>query len=348
VNRGAGDCPVSVLMPVYQPGEFIDAAIDSILGQTFEDFEFLIVDDGCDRHTAGRIEDWSRSDERVRLLRSPRNLGITQALNIGLAAARGEYIARFDADDIAMRHRLQRQVDFLRQHPDHVLVGSDCTLVDARGRRLAVDSHGWSRCELQLIALVRPPLVHPTAMFRRSVIQQHGLRYDDRYRCAEDFDFWVRMLRHGEMAIIPEVLLHYRVHSGAISQRKREMQWRNLYEIATRHLGRRLPELAGRRDEVQDLLRLLYLQPAPTARLVASAIAGAMQLADTFTARYRLDGKAAFRVRRLCIRWLAMGLARTRAWQSPLSLAPLLRQAPGLSPPLAAELVDYVWRRFPR
>lgn len=333
-------------MPVYNAGDHLDAAVASILDQSYPAFELLIVDDGSDAPGATLIDSWARRDPRIRVLRNRSNLGVTRSLNIGLAAARGEFLARQDADDIALPRRLQAQVDFFDDHPHHVLVGCGCALMDEHGRTTTLDGLGWTDWELLLISLVRTPIVHSSAMFRLDPVRRQRIAYDEHFLWAEDFDLWVRMLALGRLGVVPEVLVRYRLHPGAISSRKRREQHRAMHEIALLHCFSRLPELGQYRLEVEAFFDLLYLQPIPAAQHIALAGDGAQALLAAFARSQGLTPAQRFRARRLCVRWLALGLLRSRAWTRPQALTPLLRRMPWLVGPGFAELVDFGVRRI--
>ena len=337
---------VTVLMPVYNERVYLDTAIESILGQSFKEFELLIVDDGSDTPVARSIDRWALRDSRIRVLRNAKNTGVTAALNRGLAAAKGELLARQDADDISLPRRLQLQVEYFERNPRHVLLGCDCALIDGRGRITAIDSTGWADFELRFISMVRTPIVHSSAMFRMGPVRAHRLAYDENYLSAEDFDLWVRMQAFGELAVIPEVLVHYRLHAAAISSRRQTEQHQNMRDIALASSLQYLPELNAQRAQLEAFLGLLYLRVPQTAESIGMACEGAEAIAGEFGRVCALTATQQFRVRRLCARWLAMGLWRSRSWLRPLSMSPLLRRAPSLAGPLLAELADFSKRRI--
>jgi len=337
---------VTVLMPVYNERVYLDTAIESILGQSFKEFELLIVDDGSDGPVAHNIDRWAVRDSRIRVLRNATNIGVTAALNRGLAAANGEFLARQDADDISLPQRLQVQVGYFEQHPQHMLLGCDCALIDGRGRVTAIDSMGWADYELRLISMVRTPIVHSSAMFRMGPVRAHGLAYDENYLSAEDFDLWVRMQAFGELAVIPEVLVHYRLHAATISSRRQTEQHRNMRDIALASSLQSLTKLSAHRAQLEAFLDLLYLRSPQTAQSIGMACDGAEAIAGEFSRASALTAAQQYRVRRLCARWLAMGLWRSRSWRHPFSMSPLLRRAPSLGGPLLAELADFSKRRI--
>jgi glycosyltransferase involved in cell wall biosynthesis len=212
---------VSVLLPVWNGEPFLVAAVESILRQTLSTFELIVIDDGSTDGSAAIAEEFARVDDRVRVIRRPHD-GLSAALNSGIAAARGEYIARMDADDISVPQRLEKQVAFLDAHPACVAAGAWIEVVDEAGLPLGLTTHGETHGEISA-ALLRgiSPLAHPTVVMRRDVLRGAG-GYDARLYPSEDFDLWFRLAANGELANLGEVLLRHRRHKTAVGIRERE------------------------------------------------------------------------------------------------------------------------------
>jgi hypothetical protein len=233
-----GEIAVTVLMAVYNEARFAPAAVESILGQTFADFEFLIIDDGSTDSSAGYLRDLY--DPRVRPLRNAGNLGLTRSLNKGLDAARGEYIARMDADDIALPDRLAGQVAFLDDNPHVGIVGSSRILIDENDQEIAVAHAAEDDLAIRWKCLLGNPFAHPTVMLRRSIFDQHHLCYDESFRTAQDYELWSRILMHTQGANLREPLLRYRLRDG-ISKTCKPEQLANHDRIALAACARLLP-----------------------------------------------------------------------------------------------------------
>ena len=241
---------VTVLMPVRNGRQFLGEAAASILAQTFGDFEFLIIDDDS---TDGAADDLAKlTDPRVRLHRNEQNLGITRSLNLGLDLARGTYIARMDADDVAEPHRLAAQVAFLERHPEVGVVGSWRTIIDEHGAIIATGHAPQSDEEIRWKCLLGNPLAHPTVMIRRAVLEQHGLRYDERFPAAEDYELWARLLAHTRGANIGEPLLRYRLRDG-ISRTNKAEQLATHDRIAHAAIRRLVPGMGVSLTDVREL-----------------------------------------------------------------------------------------------
>lgn len=209
---------ITVLMAVHNtPSHYLDAAIESILAQTFRDFELLIVDDGSDESTYLRLQLQAARDPRIVVHRLKENIGLTRALNTGLELARGVYIARQDADDVSLPERLDRTLAFLEDNPQLSAAGTQVSLIDAEGHTV-----GSMRCESELNRLKRRnTLVHGSMMFRKAAIERIG-RYDERMRLSQDYEVYLRMMRRFGMrvGVVPETLYALRQHLESLSSRR--------------------------------------------------------------------------------------------------------------------------------
>lgn len=209
---------ITVLMPVYNCELYIKEAVDSILNQTFDDFEFLIIDDASTDETVSIIKAYN--DSRIQLIEKPQNSGYTNSLNFGLSIARGEYIARMDGDDISLRERFAKQVAFLDANPDVVLCGTIISIIGSDKIIKLPESHE----DIKLSLLKGNCIVHPSVMFRNQKLKDFSILYDVYKEPAEDFDLWVRLLSIGKLYNLQEVLLNYRVHILQVSQKRESQQ----------------------------------------------------------------------------------------------------------------------------
>jgi glycosyltransferase involved in cell wall biosynthesis len=227
---------VSAIMAVYNERAYVEAAIESVLGQTFEDFELIIIDDGSTDGSTEILQRYAANDERIELI-VQENKGIPRTLNRGLATARGEYFARMDADDISLPTRFQMQVDYLEDHPDCVAVGCDAVAIDPDGHPLHDQSDVLpsGNAHRATLAYDHESLVagmlggkwvafFQTAMVRRSAIQQVG-GYDEQYEVAEDLDLFLRLSEVGQFVNLPHILYEYRHHEEQISNRSATLRY---------------------------------------------------------------------------------------------------------------------------
>lgn len=204
---------VTVLMPVYNGERYLRESIESILSQTFSNFELLIIEDGSTDSTPAIIH--SYIDERIRMLTNPTRLKLSGALNRGIDEAKGKFIARMDADDIAGRDRLAKQVQYLNNHPDTGICG---TWVRRFGEiRPCIDKNPITTEEIRAYSLFECPFSHPTVMFRKDFFIASKLRYNGDYYPTEDYELWSRAVHIFPCVNIPEVLLDYRVHKKGMT-----------------------------------------------------------------------------------------------------------------------------------
>ncbi len=234
---------ISVIMPTYNTDiSVLDDAVQSILRQTYSDIEFIIIDDCSKNKTMEYL--LSINDPRVKIIRNKTNIGITKSLNVGLNAARGEYIARMDADDIALPERFEKQVKFMQENPHVIVCG---TWVQAFGdkhyiQKRVIPNREYLRCSM--LFGNQYGLCHPTAMFRASEIRKYTIKYNEELSTAQDYGMWSVCSEYGEIANVSEVLLKYRTHDKQISVAKRDTQI-ECVKIVQRGLLERLDKSFG-------------------------------------------------------------------------------------------------------
>ena len=220
---------ISVVMPVFNSERYLAQAIESILDQTFSDFEFLIFDDGSTDGSAEIIESYAVKDPRILAKFSPMNMGYVTHLNDGIVLARGSYLARMDSDDVALPRRLEVQKEFLDRHPGIGVVGSSSIRMDEDGRELGLSKRHAAPSYLFWQSFFTNPMAHPTVMYRKTIFDSvEG--YRESKIPAEDYDLWTRVLASWHLANVEEPLLKYREHNNSVSVLRREMQLRNSRE----------------------------------------------------------------------------------------------------------------------
>ncbi|WP_447643066.1 MULTISPECIES: glycosyltransferase family 2 protein [Chitinophagaceae] len=215
---------VTVLMPVYNGEAFIKEAIESVLKQSFEDFDLLIIDDGSVDNTAHIVH--SITDRRIQYHKNERNLKIIETLNKGLLLAQGKYIVRMDADDIALPDRIERQVSYMEAHPDVVLCGSSINRFSATYS--VVDSRGGGDGVTRAKLLFDTAINHPSAIIRRKVLTDYHLTYPSEYLHTEDYALWYELSKYGKVANLDLVLLRYRMHGNNLSMQHNLLQYQNM------------------------------------------------------------------------------------------------------------------------
>jgi hypothetical protein len=210
---------ISVVMSVYNGERFLRPAIDSILAQTFGDFEFLILDDGSRDGSGALLQDYAARDARIHLIQRE-NKGLIASLNELIAAARAPLIARMDADDVALPERFARQIDFLTAHLDYGVVGTQRINIDEVGRRMAEEGPHYALDHDQFLGAIgaQSLLCHSSVMMRADLVRSVG-GYHAAFRHCEDFDLWLRLAGVTRLCSLPEVLLCYRHSPDQVSQR---------------------------------------------------------------------------------------------------------------------------------
>jgi len=207
---------VSVVMPVFNAAPYLEAAILSILSQSFANFEFLIFNDGSTDESPEIVRHISATDSRIRFF-DEAHRGYARWLNEGIRLARGHYVARMDADDVAMPARFERQLAYLREHPECVAVGCTPMFIDPAGRPTGLPrySEDHEEIEAEFLRGEGGAILHPAAMFPRAALLRIG-GYREDLETAEDYDLFLRLAEHGRLANLPEVLLHYRHHPRSV------------------------------------------------------------------------------------------------------------------------------------
>lgn len=205
-------------MSVYNGERFLASAIESILAQTFADFELQILDDGSCDSSREVITAFAARDSRIKPIMRD-NRGLVASLNELLVAARAPLVARMDADDLSLPDRFARQVQFLNEHPDHGVVGSRTHDIGEHGEFFPLDTDEHPLTHAELVANIeagQPLLAHPAVMYRRQVVLDAG-GYHAAFRHCEDYDLWLRLAHRTRIANLPERLLHYRHYAGQVS-----------------------------------------------------------------------------------------------------------------------------------
>jgi len=243
---------LTVAMSVYNNGPYVGEAIDSILGQSFGDFEFLIVNDGSTDESAEVIDERAGRDARIRVIHQE-NRGFIASLNRLFAEARSPWIARMDGDDVSTPDRLEKQVAFAEAHPDHAVISCAASLIGPDGEPLEKEGGEKPLDHEGIYAnLESGPLInHNAALIARDPVLQLG-GYRPAYRHCEDYDLWMRLIDHVRFANLPEGLIAYRVYPGQVSNRHLVEQARN----AAISWQARLERLAGRPDPTEGLAEL--------------------------------------------------------------------------------------------
>ncbi|MFN8379622.1 MAG: glycosyltransferase family 2 protein [Anaerolineae bacterium] len=335
---------ISVVMPVYNGGSYLAAAVESILQQTYRDFELIALDDGSTDGSSTLLDEYAQRDPRIRVIHQT-NRGLVPTLNHGLELATGEYIARMDADDISAPTRFEKQVAYLDSHPDVGVVGTWLTVIDKLGTPLYVMKMPVTNASIRWSLLKNNCIGHSTAMMRQSLFRTIG-GYDKAALHAEDYDLWLRAAQEVHLANLAETLLMYRQWPMSISSANNEIQnytadrlrfeaarpffvqppLRSIVELFTKCFGRMNPEYPASEDAMVDL--------ADYVHSLFNAFSGSVP-ASRIETRYIRDDTA---------RMMLM-LARASVSRWPVTFVRLIIRSFLISPAIIPKLA---WRRADR
>lgn len=261
---------VSVVMPCFNAEKYIRPAIESILNQTFGDFELITVEDGSSDRTHEIISEYAGRDRRLIPIFNDENIGLTASLNKGIDAARGEFIARMDADDISYPERFEKQVAYLRANPDVCMVATSRERIDEDGNILSRKSFEPGKEKLRERMKVTCSVPHGSIMFRRKEVIELG-KYREGILYAEDYDLWLRMIEKYNIDVLPDILFKFRLTTEcrSIAESRQDKYYHNLVRQFARerelhgkdsydeHLSKRVPVETSeeRRKEIYHLHR---------------------------------------------------------------------------------------------
>ena len=229
---------ISVLTTVFNAGRFFEPSIRSILNQTFRNFEFLIVDDASTDGSAEVAEEWARKDPRITVIRNAENKGQTACLNQGLQLARGQWIARQDADDLAHPLRLSKQHRFLTIQPDVVLLGTNGRIIDEQDRLTGLLDAPLSQQGITWTAPFLNPFMHTSVIFHADTIRDQFGGYNKDYRIAQDYELWTRVIAAHESANLPQRLVCYRHLTTSLSKAGRDAAFAEAAQVSSRETRR--------------------------------------------------------------------------------------------------------------
>lgn len=259
---------VSVVMPVYNGEAYLREAIDTILGQTLRDFEFIIVNDGSTDRTAEILRTYS--DHRIAILHNAENLGLPTSLNRGIRAARAPLVARADADDIYFPDRLAKQVKYMHENPSVGLASSSYYRTNEKGESLLLVQVLCEDAQLKFELLWCNPMCHPTSIYDRELVLRAG-GYDEKFWTAQDYDLWARLRDRTAFGNLPQPLVKLRTHERSIMATRgpdgERLSLAVSQRLMARYLGREV-----KMGAVTGLRQLLRGSPVPRGQALSSAL----------------------------------------------------------------------------
>jgi len=226
---------VSVVMPVYNTEKYVAEAIESILNQTFKDFEFIIVDDGSTDNSLKIIKEYAKKDKRIRVIVNEKNMNNSASRNKGIKLARGKYIVTQDSDDISLPTRFEQQVKYMEEHPEIGVVGAWIEIFeDETGRTKGIRKYPENDTELRKMIFFCSPIAQPVSFIRKEVFEKIDY-YNTEFPCSQDLDLWFRIGTYYKLGNVPEVLVKYRVRSTSLTGSKlrlmekeaNQLRWEN-------------------------------------------------------------------------------------------------------------------------
>ena len=239
---------ISVLMPAYNSEKYIAEAIESILNQTYADFEFIIINDGSTDNTSKIVQEYAKKDTRIKFVNHTKNKGLVGVLNEGISLCSGEYIARMDSDDISLPLRFEKQIMYMDTNPECGVLGTYFKIFGD------INQDIQKPINVKTFDILSGAFVaHPTVMMRKSVIDKYGFRYDPNYKHAEDLELWSRMVFVTEIHNLPEILLNYRWADTNISVVHADEQ-KNVTQRIKQNILNKLTNDSAIQQQVNELL----------------------------------------------------------------------------------------------
>lgn len=271
---------VTVLMSVYNGAAYLSEAVNSVLEQELTDFEFLIVNDASTDTSRQILTQFEQLDQRIRIIDNPQNLGLTRSLNTGINAAQGEFIARIDADDLALPGRFTKQVHHLHANAACTIVGSVTKLIDSHGQSTGQTEH-FPAALMMAQLLFFNSVTHSSVMFRRDRIISLG-SYDEEFLRAQDYDLWLRCLADGQqIEILPDVLTAHRIHSGQVTTTQSDTM-EQCRRLAVQNAWRNILGAELSNELLTEQHQLLTNQPVSNLKSVNKFCGGLRSLRRTF------------------------------------------------------------------
>lgn len=207
---------VTVLMPAYNSGKFIEEAIDSILAQSYKDFNLLVINDGSSDNTEKLIKKYT--DSRIQYVRNEQNIGIVNTLNKGINLVGTKYLIRMDSDDVMHSKRIEEQVQYMEKNPNTHVLGTQAKLIDNKGNNIGKTKNPLNKREIRTYLLFGPPIFHPSIIMRTEILKSNNIRYENLYAGFEDYELWTRLAKKFNIENMSKYLLFYRTNPEGITQ----------------------------------------------------------------------------------------------------------------------------------
>jgi glycosyltransferase involved in cell wall biosynthesis len=318
---------ISVIMSVCDGEPHLRESVESILNQTFTDFEFIIVDDGSTDATWDILKDYAKRDERFVLVQNRENIGLTKSLNRGLKLAKGRYIARQDGDDVSLPQRLATQIEFLEKHEHVGLLGSTYHVTDEQGQTIATMHHPETDTGIRWQMLFHNAFCHTSVMLRRDLLNRANLLYDEDLTSCQDYELWSRMLQHIRAANLQTPLVAWRQSDKAISNTRRDEQQQIATEISAREINRLFKQTHFSLAEVAKLRSYYYALLQGPGKEQAHICRQFIEILSAFMKQPNLDSASVRQILRQWVGRILSSLLTAESWKTQMfgNLAVVLR-----------------------
>jgi glycosyltransferase involved in cell wall biosynthesis len=303
---------ISVILPVYNAEKYVSQAIESILTQTFQDFELILIEDGSTDQSPRILQSYQTEDERIRLVKNEANLGLISTLNKGIGIAKGKYIARMDADDICRPTRLEKQMKFLEKHPEIDVLGTGMEYIQEDGFELGwFEIHPKTPGAIRWILMFGNPFGHPTILLRKKAIDKvQG--YSEQDRLVEDYALWTRMIQARNGANLDEPLVKYRLHPESVSTANQLEQQEKSHQISLQMLNLLLES-----SDANFLANTYLDRPLATQEDRLRTCRLILKLYRKLSARFRMPLRDKIEILQDVGKRI-YGISATHQWNSPL------------------------------
>lgn len=280
---------ISVLMSAYNAEKYVGDAIESILNQTYTNFEFIIVDDKSTDNTLNIIKQFSAKDKRIRIISLKKNLGPSLAANIGLKEIKGQYLVRMDADDISDAHRLEKQIDFLNKNPEISMLGGQCNLIDSEGTIIGRKLFPIDNKSIFESLFNRNPIQHPTCMINLRNMTINSMLHDGKSVLAHDLELVFLASRYGNLANLNDFILKYRQYSESFSLMNPKKTFWQTFIVRMQSISKYgyIPTFKG---TVTTLTQIIFVSIVPSKWIypIYTVIRG-MRIKDIRNVRINID-----------------------------------------------------------
>lgn len=221
---------ISIVMPVYDAGSFLRQALDSVLSQTYKNWELICVDDGSIDNSFNILQEYALTDLRIKVYKNKKNQGVSATTNFAISKSQGQYLARMDADDVMTPDRLEKQIKYLRKNPQVLVLGGQCSLINEKSENIGKKMFPLTHQEIYKMMYEAMPIQQPTMIINLKLLPKDFSWYEKKTNTAEEVDLLFRLFKYGEFANLPDYVLNYRLHGQNLSLKNPKMTFKITYQ----------------------------------------------------------------------------------------------------------------------